>query len=73
MRNLIANIQNFSEDLSIARAENRNHRTETPKREILRAAGKPTEQGQPAKPVRDVLAESKALADLRQWKIENGF
>lgn len=72
-RNMVNNVDNAIEDLSIARAESRNSRTESPKAEILRAAGYVEPEKQTTRPVSDVLAAAKALDDLRKWRMENGI
>ncbi len=71
-RNLIMRTDFFGEDLAIARAESRNSRAETPRQEILRAAGRPVERGTPAKSAAEIMAERSLLASmLAEWKKEN--
>lgn len=72
-RNLIQRTDFFAEDLAISRAEARNTCTETPRQRVLAQSGRPEQPPERCKPIRDVIAESKALADLQQWKIENGM
>lgn len=72
-RNLIQRTDFFGEDLAIARAESRNKPSNSPKAEILRAAGYVEPEKQTVRPAGDVLAAAKALDDLRKWRIENNL
>lgn len=60
------------QDISEARAKGR-IQAPTPHQRVLAQSGRPEQPPERCKPVRDVIAESKALADLQQWKIENGM
>ncbi len=67
MRNLVSNLDYFAETLSMARAESRNSIKESPRQEILRAVGRPEKPKEQCKPIAEVLA------DLQNWKRENGM
>jgi hypothetical protein len=73
MRNMVQNLDYFAETLSMARAESRNSRTESPKAEIIRAAGYQDKPRDTARPIGDIVAAAKALEDLRRWRTENGL
>lgn len=70
-RNMVNNVDNAIEDLSIARAEARNSRTESPKAEILRAAGHIEPEKQTARPVGDVAKAALAFDAFKIWKRDN--
>ncbi len=73
-RTLIEQPENFEHEYSLAKEERlRRKPPETPRQAILRSAGMATEKKTEARPVRDIIAESKALADLKQWRLENGI
>lgn len=65
LANMIQDLDKFQEYLSMARAESRNSRTETPKQSILRAAGRPEQSKTEARPVKDIIGGCKAF---EQWK-----
>ncbi len=73
MENMVKDLDTFVEYLSIARAEARNSTTQTPRQEMLRAAGRPEQPPEQCKPVKDVLAGAKAFEDFRKWRLENGI
>ncbi len=70
-RNLFSDYSNFLEDLSIARAEARDVRD--PNRDAVLATTGRTAPVQTAKPVADIMAGMKALAEFRQWREQAGL
>ena len=71
MRNLVYNLDYFAETLSMARAESRNERTESPKAEILRAAGYQDKVKDNARPISDVAKAALAFDAFKAWKEAN--
>ncbi len=73
-RNLIEYPENFEQELSLSKEAIINgKRTESPKAEIMRAAGYESTPKAEARQVGDVIAAAKALDDLRKWRLENGL
>lgn len=71
-RNLIEFTENFAEDLSMARAEERSlkDRQDTPRKEIMRAANISIDRQvqDTVRSAAQILAESEALARFREFK-----
>lgn len=59
----IGNLEYFAEDLAEARALARVTKP-TPKQTFLATVGRPAPEKDTAKPIRDILAENRALAEL---------
>lgn len=70
-RNLIANIDNFSEDLAISRAESRGEterNRDAAKKSVMAATGREMPEKQ-AKPVVNIMEEHEKMASLlKQWR-----
>lgn len=65
-RNMVNNVDNALEDLSIARAETRNERKETPRERILSSVGMSKPQPERVQPVGDIMAGSSAFEKFRE-------
>ncbi len=67
-RTLIEQTSNFEHELSLSKDALLRHKpAETPKQAILRAVGRPEKPKEQCKPIAEVLA------DLQNWKRENGM
>lgn len=70
-RNLIQRTDFFGEDLAIARAENRNKTTQTPRQRVLAQSGRPETPKDNCAPVNQILERAKLAEMLGKWKAEN--
>ncbi len=70
-RNMVNNVDNALEDISIARAETRNERIQTPRQRVLAQSGRPSVTDTPAKSTEQILREAVALKAFQEWKQQN--
>lgn len=72
-RNLIEYPENFEQELSLSKEARLQKKPETPRQEILRAAGRPEQPKEKVQSVKSIL-EGQALTDfMRQCKMEAGL